>query len=68
MRVNMKAARITMGKSVKQVAKHLGVCENTVMNWERGHSEPTAAQFEDLLEFLGLGWEHVEPPRRVARK
>ena len=68
MRVNMKAARITMNKSIGQVAKELGVCSNTVMNWERGHSEPTAAQFEDFLNYLGLTWEHVEPPRRVARK
>ncbi len=42
-----------MGLIQKEVAKQLGVVPWTILNWEKGHTEPPIASIPKIMGFLG---------------
>jgi DNA-binding XRE family transcriptional regulator len=52
MKLTLKACRVNINASVKEVAKAVGVTEDTVYNWESGKYSPRAKQIIKLLDFF----------------
>lgn len=42
-----------MGLMQKEVAKRLGVVPWTILNWEKGHTEPPIVSMPNIVRFLG---------------
>jgi len=49
MKLTLKACRVNINASVKEVAKAVGVTEDTVYNWESGKYSPRAKQIIKLI-------------------
>lgn len=52
MKLTLKACRVNVNASAKEVAKAVGVTEDTVYNWEIGKYSPRVKQMIKLLEFF----------------
>ena len=50
----MKAQRRKRGLLLREAALLLGVCEETVVNWERGETAPRHREGPAICEFLGF--------------
>ena len=50
---HLRRARMARGLTQRQAAGLLGVNPWTVLNWERGHTEPPAGFMPRILQFLG---------------
>ena len=51
----MRKKRLKLGLIQKEVAKLLGVNTWTILNWEKGRTEPPITSMPAVLEFLGYG-------------
>src|SRR5690606_9790934 len=52
-------ARKRAGLSMAEVARHLGRSRNTVADWERGSTSPTALDLADLLEIYRVPADRI---------
>ncbi len=52
-KVTLSVARIIAGLTQKGLASAVGVSETTVINWEKGRSEPTVGQAQKISEVVG---------------
>lgn len=50
---HLKKRRRQLGLLQRETAEKLGVSTDTVVNWEKGKTEPVAAQFRPVVAFLG---------------
>ena len=51
MQISLKACRINVEATAKEVAEYVGVDIDSVYNWESGKFIPTAFNMQKLLEF-----------------
>ena len=51
---NLKAARLEMAMTQKQVAAHLNIVESCYANWEQGRTEPNIAMLRKLSELFDI--------------
>ena len=58
-RISLKAARVNAGLSQEQVSKELHVSKNTVVNWEKGYSEPKTSQARQLSELYKMPDDYI---------
>jgi len=67
----IKTQRKTIGASASWLTKELGVSRNTILNWERGKTEPTSSYLYRLSNVLGctlddlLNSEELSEPIRI---
>lgn len=52
MKLTLKACRVNVDATQKEMADAIGVTENTICNWETGNTFPTAKQMEKILGFF----------------
>ena len=52
MKISLKACRVNVGASAKEMARACGVTEDTIYNWECGKYAPRARQMQKILEFF----------------
>lgn len=52
MQISLKACRTNVKATAKEVAKYIGVTEDTIYNWESGKCCPKANQMQKLLKFF----------------
>ena len=52
-KVTLPVARKIAGMTQIDLATELNVSENTVINWEKGRSEPTVIQAMQIAEVVG---------------
>ena len=52
MKLSLKACRVNVNASAKEMAAYIGVTEDTIYNWENGRSAPKATQVIRILEFF----------------
>lgn len=52
MKLTLKACRVNVGASAKEMATEIGVTEDTVYNWESGKYAPRAKQMIKILRFF----------------
>lgn len=43
--ISMRAARNDQNLTIEDMANILGVCKNTIINWEKGKKTPSPEQF-----------------------
>jgi transcriptional regulator with XRE-family HTH domain len=56
--------RRELGLLQREVAKQIGIAEETFANWEKDRTTPVASQFRPVVEFLGF--DPSPPPRSLA--
>lgn len=50
---HIRKKRLQLGLFQREVAQRLGVSPWTILNWEKGNTEPTIFSVPTILEFLG---------------
>lgn len=50
---HVKKRRLILGLTQKEVADQLGVVPWTILNWEKGHTQPPVASIPAIARFLG---------------
>ena len=58
-KVTLPVARKIAGLTQKDLAGALEVSESTVVNWEKGRSEPTVGQAQKISEVTGIPINHI---------
>ena len=58
-KVTLPVARKIANISQKSLASALGVSESTVINWEKGRSEPTVSQAIAIGEVVGIPYDKI---------
>lgn len=52
MKLTLKACRMNVNASAEEMAKAIGVSEDTIYNWEKGKYAPTAKNMQKVLDFF----------------
>lgn len=58
-KVTLPVARKIAGLTQKGLAVAVGVSESTVVNWEKGRSEPTVTQAQKIGEVTGIPYDCI---------
>ena len=58
-KVTLPVARKIANISQKSLASAVGVSESTVINWEKGRSEPTVSQAIAIGEVVGIPYDKI---------
>jgi len=61
-KISLEAVRVNAGMSQKEWAKKLGVSNNTVINWEKGNTEPTLSQVREMSLLSGIPMDFIFAP------
>lgn len=57
--ISLAAARVNAGYTQAEVAKHLKVSKTTVVNWEKGITEPRVEQSRELSELYKMPLDNI---------
>ena len=60
--ISLAAARVNANLTQEDVAKEMKVSKNTVVNWEKGTSEPTVSQALRLSEIYKMPLDNIFLP------
>lgn len=60
--ISLAAARVNAGLTQEEVAKKMRISKNTVVNWEKGISEPTITQGRELSELYNMPLDNIFLP------
>lgn len=52
MKLSLKACRVNICATAKEMASAIGVCEDTIYNWESGKYAPTKKQVDKILKYF----------------
>ena len=63
---HIRQTRLRLGLLQKEAAERLGVNSWTVLNWERGHTEPPMVSIPAILKFLG--YDPFPQPRTLPQR
>lgn len=63
-RITLKAARVNVGLTQKEVADRIGVSETTIFNWENGKSRITFEGLVMLANLYKMGVDDFLLPKR----
>lgn len=58
-RISLEAARVNAKMTQREWAKILGVSQSTVVNWEKGNTEPTLSQLRKMSEISGIPMDFI---------
>ena len=58
-KITLPAARKLAGLTQKELAKLCNVSETTVLNWEKGRSEPSVSQAKRIGEIVGIHYDDI---------
>lgn len=58
-RVTLPVARKIANITQKQLAERCDVSESTVINWEKGRTEPTISQAQKISTATGIPFERI---------
>ena len=62
LKISLAAARVNAEMTQEDVAKEMHVSKNTVVNWEKGKSEPTISQSRELSKLYNMPLEYIFYP------
>lgn len=63
-RISLKAVRANADMEQKEWAKEVGVSVATVVNWEKGNTEPTLSQLRKMSELSGIPMDFIFVPEK----
>lgn len=58
-KVTLPVARKIASLTQKELASAVGVSESTVVNWEKGRSEPTVSQAIAISQATGIPYDSI---------
>lgn len=61
-RISLEAVRVNAKKTQKEWAELLGVSNTTVVNWEKGFTEPSLSQLRKMSELSGVPMDFIFVP------
>lgn len=62
--ISLKAARVNANMTQRELAKALDVTVDTVLNWEKGKSEPRLTELRKLSELSGIPMDFIFVPSK----
>jgi transcriptional regulator with XRE-family HTH domain len=63
---HLKKRRRELGLLQREAANRMGIGTDTYANWEKGKTEPVAAQFRPVVELLG--YDPTPAPKTLAER
>ena len=63
-KISLAAARVNAGLTQSEVASALHVGKNTIVNWEKGVTEPSITQAKKLEEIYNMPLDYIFLPMR----
>ena len=61
-RISLEAVRVNANMTQKEWAERLGVSNNTVVNWEKGNSEPSLSKLREMSQISGIPMDFIFVP------
>lgn len=61
-RITLEAVRVNTGKTQKEWAEILGVSKTTVVNWEKGNTEPSLSVLREMSRLSGISMDFIFVP------
>lgn len=62
LQISLAAARVNAGLTQEDVAKEMRISKNTLVNWEKGMSEPTITQGRELSKLYKIPLDNIFLP------
>lgn len=59
LKISLKAARVNVGLSQKDVAKQLGISNKTLSSWENGDTFPSAKYIDELCRLYNVVYDDI---------
>lgn len=63
-RISLEAARVNAKLTQKELAEILGISNATVVNWEKGNTEPNITQLRKISELSGIPMDFIFMPEK----
>lgn len=63
-KISLEAARVNAKLTQKELANILGVSNSTVVNWEKGVTEPSINQLRKISDLSGIPMDFIFIPER----
>ena len=63
-KISLAAARVNAGMTQDDVAREMHVTKQTIVNWERGRSEPTISQSRALSDLYKMPLDYISLPEK----
>lgn len=60
--ISLAAARVNAGLTQSDVAQEMHISKQTVVNWEKGATEPSVNQARNLSVLYGIPLDHIYLP------
>ena len=60
--ISLAAARVNAGMTQEDVAREMHVSKNTIVNWEKGTSEPSINQGKELASLYSIPLDYIFLP------
>lgn len=60
--ISLEAVRVNARMKQKEWAKMLGVSQATVVNWEKGNTEPSLSQLRAMSKLSGIPMDFIFVP------
>lgn len=57
--ITLAGARVNAGFTQEQVAAHLNVSKNTIINWEKGKTLPATDKAQELADFYQIPLQFI---------
>ena len=64
LQISLAAARVNAGMTQNDVSKAMKISKNTLVNWEKGLSEPTITQGRKLSELYNMPLDNIFLPTK----
>lgn len=61
-RISLEAVRVNAKMTQKEWASALGVSNATVVNWEKGNTEPSLSQLREMSRLSGVPMDFIFVP------
>ena len=61
-KISLEAVRVNARMNQKEWAKKLGVSNATVVNWEKGNTEPSLSQLREMSLLSGIPMDFIFVP------
>lgn len=64
LQISLAAARVNAGMTQEEVSQYMKVSKNTLVNWEKGTSEPTMSQGRRLSALYNIPLDNIFLPMK----
>ena len=61
-KISLEAGRVNAKMTQKEWASKLGVSNSTVVNWEKGNTEPSLSQLREMSRLSGVPMDFIFVP------